>query len=42
MAREFLSESRRIDASAIRQALDWQPCYPDIDATLADCDPTVS
>ncbi|MFW5955075.1 MAG: NAD-dependent epimerase/dehydratase family protein [Guyparkeria sp.] len=37
MAREFLSESRRIDASAIQQALDWQPRYPDIAATLADC-----
>lgn len=37
MAREFLSESRRIDASAIQTALDWQPRYPSITATLADC-----
>jgi len=40
MAREFLSESRRIDASAIQRALDWQPRYPDIDATLANCEST--
>ncbi|MFO7581774.1 NAD-dependent epimerase/dehydratase family protein [Guyparkeria sp.] len=38
MAREFLGESRRIDASAIQRALDWQPRYPDIAATLAACD----
>ncbi|MDG4868693.1 SDR family NAD(P)-dependent oxidoreductase [Guyparkeria sp. 1SP6A2] len=37
MAREFLSESRRVDASAIQQALDWQPRYPNIEATLAAC-----
>ena len=40
MAREFLSESRRIDATAIQRALDWQPRYPDIDATLAACEPS--
>ena len=37
MAREFLSDSRRIDASAIQQALDWQPRYPRLAAALADC-----
>ncbi len=38
MAREFLGESRRIDASAIQRALDWRPRYPDIAATLAACE----
>ncbi len=36
MAREFLSESKRIDASAIQQALNWQPRYPNLAATLAE------
>ncbi len=40
MAREFLSESRCIDASAIQQALGWQPRYPDLKATLAACGDT--
>lgn len=39
MAREFLSESKRVDAHAIQQALDWRPRYPSIEATLADCPP---
>lgn len=37
MAREFLTESKRIDARAIQQALDWQPHYPNLQAALADC-----
>lgn len=37
MAREFLSESKRVDASAIRAALDWRPRYPDLSSTLAEC-----
>ena len=37
MAREFINESRRIDASAIQRALDWQPRYPRLAAALADC-----
>ncbi|MFW6322129.1 MAG: NAD-dependent epimerase/dehydratase family protein [Guyparkeria sp.] len=37
MAREFLSESRRVEASAIQRALDWQPRYPTLAATLTDC-----
>lgn len=37
MAREFLSDSRRIDATAIQQALDWHPRYPRLAAALADC-----
>lgn len=37
MAREFLTESKRIDARAIQQALDWQPRYPDLATTLASC-----
>ncbi|RRQ24440.1 SDR family NAD(P)-dependent oxidoreductase [Guyparkeria sp. SCN-R1] len=37
MAREFLSESRRVDASAIQRALEWQPRYPTLAAALADC-----
>lgn len=37
MAREFLSESRRVDASAIQRVLGWQPRYPTLAATLADC-----
>ena len=37
MAREFLSDSRRIDASAIQRFLDWQPRYPRLAAALADC-----
>lgn len=37
MAREFLSESKRINATAIQHALNWRPRYPNIDATLADC-----
>lgn len=37
MAREFLSESRRVDASAIQRALGWQPRYPTLAAALADC-----
>lgn len=37
MAREFLSESKRIDARAIRAALDWQPRYPDFPSALAEC-----
>lgn len=39
MAREFLSESKRVNARAIQQALDWQPRYPSIEATLATCPP---
>ncbi|MFO7808317.1 NAD-dependent epimerase/dehydratase family protein [Guyparkeria sp.] len=39
MAREFLSESRRVDASAIQHALGWQPRYPTLAAALADCPP---
>ncbi|HQS02350.1 MAG: hypothetical protein B7Y07_11755 [Halothiobacillus sp. 24-54-40] len=35
MAREFLTESKRIDASAIQCALNWQPRYPNLAATLA-------
>jgi len=38
MAREFLSESKRVDASAIRKALNWQPRYPDLRSTLEACD----
>ncbi|OZB77813.1 MAG: hypothetical protein B7X28_09475 [Halothiobacillus sp. 13-55-253] len=37
MAREFLTESKRIDARAIQLALDWQPRYPDLATTLASC-----
>ncbi len=37
MAREFLSESKRIDASAIQRELDWRPRYPSLAAALADC-----
>ncbi|WP_322521800.1 NAD-dependent epimerase/dehydratase family protein [Guyparkeria halophila] len=37
MAREFLSESRRVDASAIQRALGWTPRYPGLAAALADC-----
>lgn len=37
MAREFLSESRRVDASAIQRALGWQPRYPTLAAALAEC-----
>ncbi|WP_322629506.1 NAD-dependent epimerase/dehydratase family protein [Halothiobacillus sp.] len=37
MAREFLSESKRIDAQAIQRALNWQPKYPDLLHGLADC-----
>nr|MDA3876703.1 hypothetical protein [Halothiobacillus sp.] len=37
MAREFLSESKRIDAQAIQRALNWQPEYPDLLHGLADC-----
>ena len=37
MAREFLSESKRIDAQAIQRALSWQPRYPDLSHGLADC-----
>ncbi|MFI9654437.1 NAD-dependent epimerase/dehydratase family protein [Guyparkeria sp. GHLCS8-2] len=37
MAREFLSESRRVDASAIQRGLGWQPRYPTLAAALADC-----
>ncbi|KTG16979.1 MULTISPECIES: NAD-dependent epimerase/dehydratase family protein [unclassified Guyparkeria] len=40
MAREFLSDSRRVDASAIQRALDWQPRYPRLAAALADCPPS--
>lgn len=40
MAREFLSESRRIDASAIQKALEWQPRYPTLAAALIDCSPS--
>lgn len=36
MAREFLTESKRIDASAIQRALNWQPSYPNLASTLAD------
>ncbi len=39
MAREFLSESKRIDARAIQRALNWQPRYPDLEHALADCPP---
>ncbi|HQS02906.1 MAG TPA: NAD-dependent epimerase/dehydratase family protein [Halothiobacillus sp.] len=35
-AREFLTESKRIDASAIQRALNWQPRYPNLAATLAE------
>lgn len=38
MAREFLSESKRIDARAIQRVLNWQPRYPDLQHALADCD----
>lgn len=34
MAREFLTESKRIDARAIQAALNWQPRYPNLAATL--------
>ncbi|TKA90058.1 NAD-dependent epimerase/dehydratase family protein [Guyparkeria sp. SB14A] len=37
MAREFLTESRRVDASAIQRALGWHPRYPTLAAALADC-----
>ena len=37
MAREFLTESKRIDASAIQRVLDWRPRYPSLAAALADC-----
>jgi nucleoside-diphosphate-sugar epimerase len=37
MAREFLSDSRRVNATAIQRTLDWQPRYPRLAATLADC-----
>ncbi|HQT42731.1 MAG TPA: SDR family NAD(P)-dependent oxidoreductase [Halothiobacillus sp.] len=37
MAREFLTESKRIDARAIQRALNWQPRYPNLAATLAEC-----
>jgi len=37
MAREFLNDSRRVDASAIQRFLDWQPRYPRLAAALADC-----
>lgn len=37
MAREFLTESKRIDARAIQRALDWQPHYPDLATALARC-----
>lgn len=37
MAREFLAESKRIDARAIQQALNWTPRYPDLAHALADC-----
>jgi nucleoside-diphosphate-sugar epimerase len=36
MAREFLTESKRIDARAIQAALNWQPRYPNLAATLAE------
>ena len=36
-AREFLTESKRIDASAIQRVLDWRPRYPSLAAALADC-----
>ncbi len=36
MAREFLTESKRIDASAIQRALNWQPRYPNLAATLSE------
>ncbi|MCL7745261.1 SDR family NAD(P)-dependent oxidoreductase [Guyparkeria hydrothermalis] len=39
MAREFLSESRRINARAIQRALGWQPRYQTLATTLADCSP---
>lgn len=37
MLREFLSESKRIDARRLREALGWQPRYPDLSAALAAC-----
>lgn len=37
MAREFLGESKRIDARAIQQALNWRPRYPDLPHGLRDC-----
>ncbi|WP_407275831.1 SDR family NAD(P)-dependent oxidoreductase [Halothiobacillus sp. DCM-1] len=42
MSREFLSESKRVRAQAIRQALDWQPRYPNLEAALKDCPPDPS
>jgi nucleoside-diphosphate-sugar epimerase len=36
MAREFLTESKRIDACAIQRALNWQPRYSNVAATLAE------
>lgn len=37
MAREFLSDSRRIDATAIQRALGWHPRYSSLAAALVDC-----
>lgn len=37
MAREFLSESKRIDAQAIQRALNWRPRYPSLRHALIDC-----
>jgi len=37
MAREFLTESKRIDARAIQHALNWHPRYPNLAAALATC-----
>lgn len=37
MAREFLTESKRIDASAIQRVLDWRPRYPSLADGLAAC-----
>lgn len=37
MAREFLSESKRIDARAIQRVLNWRPRYPDLARGLVDC-----
>jgi len=37
MVREFLSESKRVDAGAIRALLGWRPRYPDLPTALTDC-----